>query len=163
MTNFDYQILRLLLQNRKAEATSFIFEKTHILSQAKEQISILEKRLDTIHKEPKLILIVLENMLQNTKIRGIKELKEYSNLGLKESKDLYEQIQEKLENEDIEDMIHNASIENIQEPESVLRYKIIEVLLTTNSKLKAVKYAKEKLNIGLKEALNYVEEIQQNM
>lgn len=158
MTNFDYQVLKLLLQNRKAEATSLIFEKTHILSDAKEQIKNFGKKIKAIGEEQKLILIVVENMLQNTKIIGIKDIRTESNLGLKEAKDLYETIQEKLESENIEETIVEDSRENSKENEAILKDEIIDLLLN-NSRLQAVKFAKEKLKIGLKEAVDYVDEI----
>lgn len=161
MTNFDYQILKLLLQDRKAEATSLLFEKMFVLSKAKEEINIWENTIKDIEASPNLILIVLESMLQNTKLHGVKQLKDFSNLGLKESKDLYERIQEALEKKSIKEGFDEQDSLQDDATRTSIRHKVIDLLHNT-SKLQAIKYAKASLNYGLKEAVHYVEEIQKS-
>lgn len=162
MTNFDYQVLNLLLQNRKSEATSLIFEKIQILSKAQEQIDVWEKKIKEISSDPKLVLMVLESIIRKTKIQGIKNLKEKYDMGLKDAKNLYEYIEKQLTKNNIEERVSSNSLEKIEKTTQSIKEEVINYL-NDGKKLWAVKFIKEKYDMGLKDAKNYVDAIEKEI
>ncbi len=106
-------------------------------------------------------------ILNNKKIEAIKYLRSLTGLGLKESKELIECFSEDLSQinnlkieSSVEEVVSEDEYQDTELNEERL-YKKIEELIEKGQKLQAVKFAKEVFNIGLKEAKEMVESLQE--
>jgi len=88
-------------------------------------------------------------------IEAVKLVRETKNIGLKEAKDY---INKFMRGEETEGIIFESAEKELLTPEE-LDGKVFEMLVK-KQKIHAIKLVKENLNIGLKEAKDYVEEIE---
>jgi ribosomal protein L7/L12 len=88
-------------------------------------------------------------------IEAVKLVRETKNIGLKEAKDY---INKFMRGEETEEIIFESAEKKLLTPEE-LDGKVFEMLVK-KQKIHAIKLVKENLNIGLKEAKDYVEEIE---
>jgi ribosomal protein L7/L12 len=102
----------------------------------------------------------LKNLIDQWKImEAVKLVRETKGLGLKESRDY---INKFIRGEEFEGIaFESAEKEEIIEPEE-LDGKVFELLMKKR-KIDAIKLVKENLNIGLKEAKDYVDEIEKKL
>ena len=91
-------------------------------------------------------------------IEAVKLVRETKNIGLKEAKDY---INKFMRGEETEGVIFESSEKELLTPEE-LDGKVFEMLVK-KQKIHAIKLVKENLNIGLKEAKDYVEEIEKKL
>lgn len=102
-------------------------------------------------------------LVNNKKIQAIKYIRDFTELGLKESKDLSEFFLNdlsQLDDFEFENLGNVVIPENDYQQPELTREQLeakIEFLLDNGNKLKAVKFVKEILNIGLKEAKEMVD------
>ncbi len=102
----------------------------------------------------------LKSLIDQWKImEAVKLVRETKGLGLKESKDYINKFMRGEEFEGI--AFESAENEEVIEPEE-LDGKVFELLLKKR-KIEAIKLVKENLNLGLKEAKDYVEEIEEKL
>jgi len=97
-------------------------------------------------------------------IEAVKLVRETRNIGLKEAKDYinnFMRAEETEENTPSEGIIFESSEDDELSPEE-LDGKVFELLIK-KKKIEAVKLVKENMNIGLKEAKDYVEEIEKRL
>lgn len=97
---------------------------------------------------------------QGRAMQAIKLVKETKNISLKEAKDYVENFERNHTEED-EGIVFESSESPSLSPEE-LNGKITELLLV-NRKLNAIKLAMENLDSGLKEAKDYVENIEKSL
>jgi ribosomal protein L7/L12 len=102
----------------------------------------------------------LKSLIDQWKIMdAVKLVRETKGLGLKESKDYINKFMRGEEYEEI--AFESAENEEVIEPEE-LDGKVFELLMKKR-KIDAIKLVKENLDIGLKEAKDYVEEIEKKL
>ncbi len=102
----------------------------------------------------------LKSLIDQWKImEAVKLVRETKGLGLKESKDYINKFMRGVEYQGI--AFESANKEEAIEPEE-LDGKVFELLMKKR-KIDAIKLVKENLDIGLKEAKDYVEEIEKKL
>ncbi len=102
----------------------------------------------------------LKNLIDQWRIiEAVKLVRETKNIGLKEAKDYINKFMRGEETEGI--VFESNQKEEIITPEE-LDGKVLEMLLK-KQKINAIKLVKENMNIGLKEAKDYVEEIEKKL
>lgn len=102
----------------------------------------------------------LKNLIDHWKVmEAVKLVRETKNVGLKEAKDYINKFMRGEETEGI--IFESTKKEEIITPEE-LDGKVLEMLLK-KQKINAIKLVKENLDIGLKEAKDYVEEIEKKV
>ena len=108
---------------------------------------------------------------QNDKIETIKYIRELTGLGLKESKELSDDffrspaiidnlLVKTTEEEIIEGYIHEHDSKSHELNED--EFNFVKMLLQKGQKLQAIKYVKERLATGLKEAKEFVDSLEAN-
>ena len=102
----------------------------------------------------------LKNLIDQWRVmEAVKLVRETKNIGLKEARDYINKFMRGEETEGI--VFESAKKEEIVTPEE-LDGKIFELLMK-KQKINAIKLVKENLNTGLKEAKDYVEEIERKL
>lgn len=89
---------------------------------------------------------------QGNKIQAIKLLRSYTSMGLKEAKDFVEDIQSGKKPQIRINKIESIFSEQVAEE--------VKVLLSNGEKIGAIKRVRELTNVGLREAKDFVEEIE---
>lgn len=114
-----------------------------------------ETQLAAVQADPQL----RRHMGANRKLDGIKRIRELTNLGLKESKDLYEVFERS--------GLHAGAgvapaVAPPVSPGSLSEADLQEVhaMIAANQKIQAIKLVRERTGMGLKEAKDYVEALE---
>lgn len=183
MINLKEECLFLIHENRVLEAQSLAFQEFGTLTQAKEFIDNLLKDLENLknlsnlsHQEHSSFPLqeVLNLLGTGRKLEAVKLIKESSNLGLKESKDLADLLYENLGSEAIleqvltpflpffekkQEIIPQQTSQNTEFGTKVSMDTILD-LIRKGKKIEAVKLVKDTDGLGLKESKDIVEAIQ---
>lgn len=133
-------IIKVMVSNRGKEQTDYSTGKMRDISTGN-----FDERLKNLIEQKRII-------------EAVKLVRESKNIGLKEAKDY---INKFMRGEETEGMIFESSEKELLTPEE-LDGKVFEMLVK-KQKIHAIKLVKENLNIGLKEAKDYVEEIESNL
>jgi ribosomal protein L7/L12 len=139
------------LESQHNEALLLIFEKVKEMGAAKKFYEEFKKRIEQIKIPQSSFLKVIECLEKNQKIHAVKVLVDETGLGLKESKNLIDGIEDFLRGNTLStNPSENSSSQDQIEQE-------VKQLLAQNRKIEAVKYVKETTGLGLKESKDYVD------
>jgi len=157
MTELKIKTTNLLLQNNVMEAISLAFEELGNLSQAKELVGDLQNIIKDLNLQADSFMEIIRFLVDKQKINGVKYIKETMSLGLKESKDLIEAVDAYFLNDQDYTFVLPQP-QPIVENNDAVKIKALE-LVGSGQKLEAIKYVREQLNIGLKEAKDFVDNL----
>lgn len=103
---------------------------------------------------------ILSLAQQNSKIEAIKWVIDHSNLGLKQAKDYVESLLENSSGNSSHFTFQNSTDSSISS--SSIPLQEIHLLLQQGRKIEAIKLVKDSSNIGLKEAKEYIESLEES-
>ena len=103
---------------------------------------------------------ILSLAQQNSKIEAIKWVIDHSNLGLKQAKDYVESLLENSSGNSSHFTFQSSTDSSISS--SSIPLQEIHLLLQQGRKIEAIKLVKDSSNIGLKEAKEYIESLEES-
>jgi ribosomal protein L7/L12 len=184
MISLKEECLFLIHENRVLEAQSLAFQELGSLTQAKEFIDNLLKDLENLknpsnsqHQDYSNFPLqeVLNLLGQGQKLAAVKLIKDSSNLGLKESKDLADLLHENLGSEAILEQVLTPFLPSFEKKQEIMTQQVpqssefgtsvaintILDLIKKGKKIEAVKLVKDTDGFGLKESKDIVDAIQE--
>ena len=185
MISLREECLFLIHENRVLEAQSLAFQELGSLTQAKDFIESLLQELENqengvsipnLNNTNSLLQDVLNMLGQGRKLEAVKLIKESTNLGLKESKDLADLLYNNLGSEAIlhqvlemylplfekkQEEIPMQQISQNSEFGTKVSIDTILDLIHKGKKIEAVKLVKDTDGLGLKESKDIVDAIQE--